>query len=219
MAFTSAAEQLPSGFQDTTQNLLRPDQMSEYQRDIDSAKRQLDNPNVQDKGAVRKRLTEISRQYDAQAPRPITDGKLKDRLAAEAKQLLDEITPGMLSQEEMRKNPPRAVDRHMKWEAANKKKILRWKKIQLMLNADQSRPHTWDRDAANLEAYRPEGASNRVRLDAQIPGAMSYGNVPDENWKAAFGSTAPDNSALNQAIRVAEEVEKTADAPSAKKGK
>ena len=75
MAFTSAAEQLPSGFQDTTQNLLRPDQMSEYQRDIDSAKRQLDNPNVQDKGAVRKRLTEISRQYDAQAPRPITDGK------------------------------------------------------------------------------------------------------------------------------------------------
>jgi hypothetical protein len=199
MAFTSSSTQLPEAFEQPSGNLLRPDQMSEHENDIKATRQQLENPLVQNKGDVRKRLASLEQQYEKQAPRPIADGNLKDKLAEEGKQLLDEILPGMLSQEEMRKNPAGSVDKHMRWERANKAKILRWKKIQLMLNADQSRPHTWDRDAANLERYRPEGPVGRFRADAQIPGKMSYFGVADENWREAFGEVAPPNSALNQA--------------------
>lgn len=220
MAIASPSTELPQAFNDPAGNLLRPDQMTEYTQDIESTKRQLENPNVQDKGAARKRLHSLTQQMQAQAPVAITDGRLKDKLAEEGKQLLSEITVGMLSQEEMRKNPPGSVDKHLKWERINKAKIKRWKKIQLLLGADQSRPHTWDRDAANLEAYRPQGASDRMRLDAQIGGVMSYGNIPAENWQQTFGSVNPQNSALNQAKRVSEEQETNTEAVGTqKKGK
>ena len=180
-------DQLPEAFLNPSGNLLRPNQMVETKHEIDETRRSLDNPKIEDKGAVRKRLREMSRQYEVQAPRPLTDGHLKDSLKKEADQLLTTILPGMLSQEEMRKNPAGSVDKHIRWERANKAKIVRWKKIQCLLNADTSAPQTWDRDAANLERFRPEGAHDRLRLDAQIAGHMSYGTVPEENWVRAFG--------------------------------
>lgn len=198
------SDQLPSALDDPRGNLLRPAQLMEHSNEIKLAQAQLENPNVQDKGAVRQRIGSLKRQYESQAPRPITDGGTKDKLAAEAATLLEEILPGMLSQEEMRKNPAGSVDKHIRWERANKSKIVRWKKLQCVLNADTSDPHTWDRDAANLERFRPQGAQDRFRTDAQITGKMTYGAVPEEKWQQAFGSVAPENSALNQAKRVAD---------------
>lgn len=207
IATLTHTDQLPSALDDPKGNLLRPTQLADTLQDIKSAEDQLKDPRVQDKGAVRTRLTNLRKQYEAQAPRPLTNPIMKDKLAAEAQKLLDEITPGMLTQEEMRKNPAGSVDKHMRWERANKKKILRWKKLQCVLNADQSDPHSWDRDAANLERFRPSGAMDRFRTDAQISGKMTYGNVSDEHWSQTFGSTHPENSALNQAKRVAETTE------------
>ena len=160
----------------------------------------LRNPSIQDKGAVQRQLRNLKLQYERQAPEPLA-GAEKDTLAAKEKALREEVTQGMLSQEEMRKNPPGAVDQHMRWERANKAKIMEWKNLRLQLAADTSSPDTWDRDVANLERYRPSGARERVRLDAQIPGKMAFGNVPEEKWEQAFGSTHPENSALNQAKR------------------
>lgn len=202
MSILASKSELPDAFHDTTATLLRPAQMAEYEQDIKSAEAQLQNPTVQDKGAVRARLNTLKKQFETQAPREV-DGETKDALHAESKRLLDDILPGMLSQEEMRKNPAGSVDKHIRWERANKQKILRWKKIQLMLNADSSKPHTWDRDAANLERYRPVGAQDRFRGDAQISGVMSYGNVDQARWEAAFGDKGPD-SALKQAQRVSQ---------------
>jgi len=202
IAMTNKTDQTPPALDDPKGNLLRPAQMVEHEQDLKSAQAQLDDPRVQDKGAVRKRVHELRKQFETQAPRPITDGATKDRIAKESEQLLSEIMPGMLSQEEMRKNPAGSVDKHMRWERANKAKILRWKKLQLALQADQSDPHTWDRDAANLERFRPEGARERMRVDAQIPGKMAYGNVPEANWEETFGKVHPENSALNQAKKV-----------------
>jgi len=196
-------EQLPPAFLNPAGNLLRPAQMVDLEQDIRSSQAQLDDPRVQDKGGVRKRLADLKRQQAAQAPRPITDGALKDRLHKRSQELLDKILPGMLSEEEMRKNPAGSVDKHMKWERANKDRILEWKKIQCALNAENGgNPSTWDRDAANLERFRPQGPADRLRTDAQIGGHMSYGSVPDDNWHETFGSTHPENSALNQAKRV-----------------
>lgn len=196
---------LPEAFVKPAGNLLRPAQMAEQQHEIKVAEAQLSNPNIQDKGAVRTRIRTLKQQFEQQAPREISDGKVKDALAKEGGVLLEQITTGMLSQEEMRKNPAGSVDKHLRWERANKAKILRWKKIQCMLNADGSNPGTWDRDAANLERYRPVGAQDRFRTDAQISGKMSYGRVPEENWSGVFGSVNPPNSALEQAKRVAQE--------------
>lgn len=199
-----SATDFPKAFAEPAGNLLRPAQMAEQQHEIKVAEAQLANPNIQDKGAVRTRIRTLKQQFEQQAPRQIMDGRVKDALAKEGQDLLATITTGMLSQEEMRKNPAGSVDKHLRWERANKAKILRWKKIQCMLNADGSNPGTWDRDAANLERFRPQGAQDRFRTDAQISGKMSYGSVPEEKWEGVFGSVNPPNSALEQAKRVAE---------------
>lgn len=199
---TPTTPELPEAFLKPSGNLLRPAQMADQLQELKASEAQLQNPNIQDKGAVRTRIRNLKQQYEQQAPRPITDGATKDALAKEASSLLSDITSGMLSQEEMRKNPAGSVDKHLRWERANKSKIIRWKKIQCMLNADHSTPGTWDRDAANLERFRPVGAMDRFRGDAQISGKMSYGAVPAEHWEAAFGSVNPPNSALEQAKRV-----------------
>lgn len=195
------SEQVPSALNSPSGNILRPAQMAEHYNDLQVAKSDLENPKIQDKGAVRQRVGNLQRQYESQAPRPITDGSTKDALAKEAQTLLGEILPGMLSKEEMRKNPAGSVDKHLRWERANKQKIMRWKKIRCVLNADTSDPHTWDRDAANLEQYRPDGPQDKFRADAQITGKMTFGNVPEENWQQAFGSVQPETSALAQAKR------------------
>lgn len=195
---------LPEAFTKPSGNLLRPAQMAEQEHEIRAAEAQLTNPNIQDKGAVRTRIRTLKQQFEQQAPRQVVDGKVKDAMAKEAQGLLDQILPGMLSQEEMRKNPAGSVDKHLRWERANKPKIIRWKKLQCMLNADGSNAGTWDRDAANLERFRPQGVQDRFRTDAQISGKMSYGSVPEEKWEGVFGTVNPPNSALEQAKRVAE---------------
>jgi hypothetical protein len=195
------SDQVPSALNNPAANLLRPAQMVEHYNDLKVAESDLENPKVQDKGAVRQRVGNLKRQYESQAPRPITNGQVKDALAKEASDLLDKILPGMLSQEEMRKNPAGSVDKHLRWERANKARIVRWKKIQCVLNADGSDPHTWDRDAANLERFRPQGPQDKFRTDAQITGQMTYRDISDEKWEQTFGTTHPENSALNQAKR------------------
>lgn len=199
MSIAAPSTSLPAAFEQPSGSLLRPAQMIEHEHEIKIAKDQLQDPRTQDKGAARKRVHDLTRQYEAQAPRPV-DGATRDAMAKEADELLADIRSVMLTQEEMRKNPPLAVDRYRRGEGsrAYKQKILKWKKLKLMLNADQSHPSQWDRDAANIEAYRPSGAMDRFRADAQITGKMSYGNVPDENWKEVFGSVHPPTSALNQ---------------------
>jgi hypothetical protein len=65
-----------------------------------------------------------------------------------------------------------------------------WKNIKIQLNPDSQ-----DRDLANIERYRPSGATDRLRTDAQIAGVMSYGNIPEENWPF----DPPANTAAEQA--------------------
>ena len=67
----------------------------------------------------------------------------------------------------MRKAPPGAVDKHMKWERRNKLKILEWKNLQLRLT------HGEESEAAVLERHRPVGSS--LSMDnAFIPGKMFF---------------------------------------------
>jgi hypothetical protein len=182
--------------------LYRPDQLVEAKAELSRLEEAThsSDPRV-DKGETRKALNKVKQMYAMQAPEPITDGSVRDRVAKRITELREDIKEGMLSTEEMRKNPPGAVDRHRRWERAKKPAIMEYKNLQRQLQADGSDPETWDRDSANIEMFRSEGARERVRLDAQIPGKMAFTNVPEANWKEAFGKTHPDNSALAQAKR------------------
>ena len=83
----------------------------------------------------------------------------------------------------------------MKWEKANKDRILAWKNLRRLNNPDDE-----SKDLSNVEILRPyltqAGAPASFMADAQLPGAMSYGHIPDENWKETFGNLYPESSPL-----------------------
>lgn len=152
----------------STKPLLRPEQMENAKEEISSLEAKLVNPLIQDKGEVRKQLIRARKAMEDQTPRPPQNVEEEERLVRREKQLLDQILEGMPSQEEMRKAPPGAVDKHMSWERRNKQKILEWKNIRLRLTAGSG-----NRDAANLELHRPKASS--LNMDnAQIPGRQFF---------------------------------------------
>lgn len=181
--------------------LLRMHQREESRGELDGMKEMLPQlKSTQDRSAVAQRIKRLEKSLIEQSPEPTLPGAAKDALAKQAKAIEEKVLPGMLSQEEMRKNPAGSVGHHMRWERAHKQDILAWKNIQLMLEPDSDDP-----DLANFERLRPVGAMDRMRVDAQIPGKMSYTNIPQDNWDAAFESKGPKNSALQQAKRHAEQ--------------
>lgn len=176
---------------DLNTNLLRHPQREQLHADIAQAEQMLPHAKPDDQGTMRSNINKAKRQLDTQSPEPLT-GKEKDTLASLEKKLIKRITTNMPTEEVMRKNPAGAVDWHTKWEKANKKLIRMWKNIKIQLNPDNS-----DKDLANIERYRPSGASNRMRTDAQIAGAMSYSDIDPELWPL----DAPQNTALEQSKR------------------
>lgn len=151
---------------DTTP-LLRPHQVQEAKDEIAAAEQKLKSPHIEDKAEVAKQLRRLNKAFSEQAPQPPLNSEEEGRMVARSQALLDDILVGMPSQEEMRKAPPGAVDKHMKWEKRNKLKILEWKNLQLRLT------HGEETEAAVLERHRPIGST--LNMDnAYIPGKMFF---------------------------------------------
>ena len=179
--------------------LMTFNQREEDTNEIDNMRSMLPNlKSAQDRGAVAQRIKRLETSMNAQSPRTDLSGETKNRLYKEAQALQAKITEGMLTKEEMRKNDAGSVGHHMRWEKANKRKILKWKNIMRTLD-----PTSNDPDLSNFERFRPTGVTGRLRVDAQIPGVMAYGNVSQEQWDQAFEGKGPENTALKQAERVA----------------
>lgn len=174
-------------------NLLRYGQREQLKSEVAQAEQSLSKASAEDAGQIRSSMNKTVKQLNEGSPAPLT-GKEKDTLFALEKKLRARITENMPTEEIMRKNPAGAVDYHVKWEKANKPLIRMWKNVKIQLNPDNS-----DRDLCNIERYRPSGQTDRMRTDAQIPGLMSFGSVPQENWDQIFD--APTNTALEQARR------------------
>lgn len=187
-----------------TMNLLRPHQATELIREKEDLDRQLNDPfirpKIQNPGKMRQRAQTLARQIAEQVPAPVTNPQERDAMARREKELRTELQGAMLSQEEMRKNPPGAVDHELRFQRTMKNKVLEWKNLKLRLAADGSRLDTWDRDVANLERYRPEGV-HRLRVDAQIPGKFSMSDVPEENFQAIFPNSPTIDTAAKQVKR------------------
>lgn len=172
-------------------NLLRYAQREQLKSEIAQADQSLTQAKTDDASSIRSSRNKTQKQLDEGSPVPLT-AKEKDTLHALEKKLRSRITENMPTEEVMRKNPAGAVDWHMKWEKANKPLIRMWKNVKIQMNPDSA-----DRDLCNIDRYRPSGQTDRMRTDAQIPGVMSFGTVPEENWNAIF--EAPTNTALEQA--------------------
>lgn len=150
-------------------NLLRPNQIEELKDEERILEKKLKLADVMpiDRAAAMGQLQRVRRHLDVQSPKEVS-GKVKDDLIKKNDKLLEEILEGMPSQEEMRKNPPGAVDKHRKWESRNKQKIIEWKNNQLTLNVG-----TDDIDVANLERFRPKASTLNMQ-NAQISGKDYY---------------------------------------------
>lgn len=189
--------------QPTNKVLLRPHQMVQHEEDIRQCDADLANAGVKMKGIVRQRKKALEKQYLEQAPQPITDGALRDKVAKRINDLEEQIKVGLPTAEEMRKATNLTVEQHRKWERLNKPKIKEWRNLLRQLNTDTSDPDTHDRSLGDIERLRPMSAQDRFRSDGFITGKMSYGAVPQENWDLVFDP--PQNTALEQARRAQEE--------------
>lgn len=157
-------------------NLLRPQQVEDFKSEEQNLERTLGEKDA-DKAVIHGQLRRLRQDLEAQTP-VMPEGKAKDSMIQENKALLETITTGMLSQEEMRKCPPGAVDRHIKWEREQKGNIARWKNNMLRLNAGSH-----ETEIANLEKYRPTKSTMNMQ-GAQISGrnySFPSGKIPITN--------------------------------------
>lgn len=153
---------------DSGKPLLRPQQLDDARSELKALEAKLTDKGIEDKSEALKQFRRVSKTVNEQTPIPPKDGEEEGRMVARTEQLLSEIVQGMPSQEEMRKAPPGAVDKHMAWERRNKAKILEWKNLRLRLT------HGKETEAANLERHRPVGST--LNMDnATIPGRQFFG--------------------------------------------
>lgn len=189
-----------TAFRESTKPLLRPHQAEEMTEEKRRLEGMLSAPPhiasaIQDRGQIVRQLATISRNIKAQLPQAYTPLQLDEAHAREA-ELMAEIQAGMPTQEEMRRNPPGAVDKHRAWERRNKANILEWKNIRLRMQASGM----LDGDArgvANVEALRPRGLSQSLDMaGAQIPGRDFY--LPPAGAGPAVVMSDKDAAILNE---------------------
>lgn len=171
-------------FQENTKPLLRHNQIQDYQEEAKRLEGIMSAPphvaaQIQDMGEVRRQLFAVKTALETQTPQPYTQEILDGAVAREA-ELREQWMQGMPTQAEMRRNPAGARDKHVRWERANKEKILEWKNIRLRLHASGYLNEAHDAtDIANIERYRPREASHELNMhNEQIPGKVQFGPVP-----------------------------------------
>lgn len=152
-------------------------QMQDLESDREYLTKQMENPLVQDKPAVRKQLRRVEHDIETQAP-PELKGPDLDKEVRLEKELREEIVPNMLSQEEMRKAPAGSVGRQIAFEKRYKEKILRWKNAMRTIHRGSDDP-----DIANLERFRPTVSQHNMH------GALIQGkdfNFPSQKYLEGY---------------------------------
>jgi hypothetical protein len=159
------------------------------------------------KANAAKWMHHLDEDLEDNSPPPLTKDQ-QDAAYKREQELTAFIKEGMLTQEEMRRNPVSAVDRHMKWEAAKKSAILEWKNLRILLNAEAR-----EQDLANVETLRPSQAATSGMLasssfmpDAQIPGVFGMTPLAKQNWPEGMPEYGTANSALAQAAAKEQEL-------------
>lgn len=170
---------------------LRQHQIDEIENEKRVIENTLDQNSraVQDRGNLQSHLRRIDTQLNTQAP-PECSGEDRDRMVKENREIEARLVPGMPSDEEMRRNPPGVVGRHMRHEKRAKSKdhfkegdLARWKNNQLTLNKGDEDP-----DIANFERLRPIHNMGSMQ-GAQIPGTQYFGTHPSPAYLDGYDET------------------------------
>lgn len=176
---------------------LKQNQMEEMQAEKDRLSQTLRAPPhlrnaIQDGAGMMATLKRIERSLERDTPRAY-EGPALDSAVKREKELREEWLNGMPTHEEMRRNPPGALDKHMQWESRNKAKIAEWKNIRRRLWAAGAVTNdVSDGSVANIELYRPRGGAGELSMDnAQIPRTVTYSglggrSVPFSDEQLAF---------------------------------
>lgn len=218
----SAATDDPTGIPIPVNGTYLADrQVKEWQAEIETLERTLGDPGalkqLQDPSGAAQHLRNMQAAMRAEAP-PDTTPEQRDALAKEERELIDEIAPAMLSQEEMRKCPAGAIGAELKFQRAFKKKIIRWKNIRRIRHKGDDDP-----DVSNLELHR--GTTNRLPSgNPLIPGRNHFlsPDTPEyrEGYERTFGGPEADPAEVEalkeQIANLTERFKALADAPEAK---
>lgn len=161
---------------------LKPDQVDHFNDQLRVLEKKLVNPWIQDKHAVGHQIRMTQKALDTQTAPSVPPGVL-DEVAKMAKDLESQIGEGLLSAEEMRKNPPGAVRQATKWSLPeNKQKVLRWRNCLKVLHPGATQ---LDVNMGSVEELRP--AMSQLNMhNAQIPGA--HHSVPSPQYMANYES-------------------------------
>lgn len=154
-----------------TKPLLRPHQQAAFQEERAALEEKMHSPHIQDKAEVGKQIRRLDTALKTQTAKPFVGKEIDEAIRLEV-ELRERILQGMPSQEEMRKNPHGAVDKHIAWEKRNKSNIELWKNCKLRLN-----PGSEDRDLCNFEKYRP--TKNSLNMDSTQIAGTNYFLPPD----------------------------------------
>lgn len=144
---------------------------------------------------LNERQSNIDAQLEDVAP-PKVSGQAKDALNVRRQELEDKIRIGMVTEEEMRRNPTGSVYKHMKWEKENIFNILEWKNIKKVLEPDSEDP-----ELCSVELLRPSmlpQSGSTFMPDAQIPGHFAMTAKAKENFDKVFPDSPTANTALKQ---------------------
>ncbi len=168
---------------------LRPNQIHEIENEKRVIERTLETRVVQERGNLIAHLGRIDKQIESQSPPDLTPEE-RDQKTKECKEIEGRLVPMMPSDEEMRRNPPGVVGRHVRFEKMAKSKdyfpegdIFRWKDNQLALHKGDEDP-----DVANFERMRPMHNMGGM-LGAQIPGQQYFGTNPTPAYREGYEKT------------------------------
>ena len=153
------------------------------------------------------RRENLEASLDANKP-PKLDGKTRDALANRLDEVDAQIRTGMLSEEEMWRNPAGSVDRHRKWEAKNKDAILERRNILIALEPDSD-----DVERTSVETLRPQLATRSApatfMADAQLPGHFAQTPQSKVNFDKVFPDSPTIDTPLKQLERQEVETKRT----------
>lgn len=161
-------------------SFLRPSQRMAMEQDLEAVTGQMSDPlasrYIQDKAGMRKHAKNIKDTLEKHAPNPYENKNEISKAMSRLKDLKEQITTNMPSQEEMRRNRAGSVHKHMRWEKENKKKILEAKEIMARLD-----PKSEDPDLCNIEKWRKESPFV-YDTTAQIAGHHAMSEQAKANW-------------------------------------
>lgn len=161
--------------------IFRPWESDEIKNNKRTLRKALESPHVEDKSAVR---AAISRLDDMEHEHGVPDftPDQRDKAAKKVKELEGKIREGMLSHEEMRRNPPGAVDQNVWWERRNKEHVRTWRNLNAVLHPGI--PGDQAQSLFSVERLRPR--TSQLNMDgAQIPQARAF-SFPSEQYKENY---------------------------------